>query len=174
MFRTLSPSTGRSDDAVLNGIAQTLQQHNHEPEYFEACRDVALYPPERPGRAAATRSRQQEDEAPNPADGWPCVVANMISKIAGPLQKDLLDERRLLQFVVEWCETHSSRQAGVAFADASLFYDRSPDEICTFVDPSPSNNIYIRIPHAVRDPVLRVAQECQISLFTAPKVCCCA
>ena len=171
MFRTLSPSTGRSDDAVLNGIAQTLQQHNHEPEYFEACRDAALYPPERPGRAAATRSRQQEDEAPNPADGWPCVVANMISKIAGPLQKDLLDERRLLQFVVEWCETPSSRQAGVAFADACLLYDRSPDEICTFVDPSPSNNIYIRIPHALRDPVLRVAQE-RFELFVRQTFWC--
>ncbi|CAE7630170.1 unnamed protein product [Symbiodinium sp. CCMP2592] len=171
MFRILSPSTGRSDVAVLNGIAQTLQQYNHEAEYFDACQDAALYPPERPGRAAATRSRQQEDEAPNPADGWPGVVANMISKIAGPLQRDLLDERRLLQFVVEWCETPSSRQAGVAFADACLLYDRSPDEICTFVDPSPSNNIYIRIPHALRDPVLRVAQE-RFELFVRQTFWC--
>ena len=91
--------------------------------------------------------------------GWPLAVAEMLAKVAGPLQKDLLEERSLIRFIVAWCETPSQRVPGVAFEDVNILYDQSPDSICKFVEPSPHNNIYVRIPHPLRDPVLESAQS---------------
>ncbi|CAE7506749.1 unnamed protein product [Symbiodinium sp. CCMP2592] len=93
---------------------------------------------------------------------WPDKTAYMLAKVLAPLQKDFLEERRLLHFLIQWCDTPSQRQAGCAYQDISVVYDVSPTEHVKLVLPSPENNLYVRISHPLQphlpDPVLRDAK----------------
>ena len=114
---------------------------------------------------------------------WTIHVAQLIAKIVAPLQRDLLEERRLLQYVAHWCNTPSQRQPGCAYADCCVKYDASETENLRIVNPHPRNNIYVRIPHplCLKDPCLEAATVrlqkffretfwCNEDFFTA----CCA
>ena len=56
------------------------------------------------GQRAARRDGEGENA---PDSGWPLYIADMVSRISGPLHKELVDERHLLRFLVEWCNTPS-------------------------------------------------------------------
>ena len=111
------------------------------------------------------RAREVDRAAAAPAgSGWPVWTAGMITKILAPVQKDFLDERRLIHILAH-CRTLS---------------DISPNEPVRIVEASPANNIYIIIPHALRpcleDPILDVARArlqffCK-KLFGATKIIC--
>ncbi|CAE7810987.1 unnamed protein product [Symbiodinium sp. CCMP2592] len=158
IFRLLPSDTERTDGAVIGGIDACLREFNNIPEYINECMDSSVLSLHS-GRSRGGRERQEADGQRPHGSGWPLAIAEMISKISGPMQKGLLEERSLLRLVVEWCDTPSEREAGCAFADCCILYDRGPNELCTFALPSPANNLYMRIPHPLRDPVLEGARS---------------
>ena len=94
MFR-LMDSVERSDLAVLNEVSRLVGEFNHVREFSAACEEEAVtadFTRRRAGRPAADAEEQ-------PKRGWPGRVADMLSRILSPLQKDLLEERRLEQYV---------------------------------------------------------------------------
>ena len=160
IFRLLADSTARNDASVVAAISNLLQQYNSVREFITAAMDTSSLTPASRGFGGRRRPQPvDEGGAGPPQGGWPGTVADMIARISGPMQKDLLDERSLFRYLIAWCETPSRRRAGVAYADTSLLYDVSPGRFCTFVEPSPDNDIYVRIPHNLRDPVLEDAKE---------------
>ncbi|CAE7587277.1 unnamed protein product [Symbiodinium natans] len=123
MFRLMSVDVQRSDSGVLREMSRLRAEYNSDEEFMNVCKDEAIMT--LPGRPGSAR-RRQGGEAD--AAGWPTWTADMLGKFIGPLQKDLLEERRLLQFLAQWCDTPPTRTAGCAFDDVSLLYDLSADE----------------------------------------------
>ena len=56
-------------------------------------------------------------------------------------------------------QTPSCRKPGCAYLDTCLAYVDEPDRVTVEVDRSPTNNIYLRIPHALMDPVQADAEH---------------
>lgn len=80
-----------------------------------------------------------------------------ISRLGLVLQRELLDEKTFM-YVVEWCETPDTRQAGVTYTDTSVLYDVAGRAV-SVAAASPDNNIFLRVPHPLLDPVLQVTEE---------------
>ena len=176
IFRLLPSATLRTDASLLAALSALLDQHNSLSELLQSCRDEAIVS----GSARRYRRPEGEEDRQASAD-WPKAIADMICRIGAPLQRDLLDERRLIQFIIEWCQTPSERHPGCAFSDCCILYDVEDSRPCSFVSPSPQHNIYVRVPHPLRDAVLESARErferfvsqtfwCNSTFFE----CCCA
>ena len=157
-------TTRRTDEGLLDGIDSMLEGSNNVTELLCELSDAAAmsFTSSRRGRPARREAAEGAEGEPAPlAESWNVNVAQMLAKIAAPLQRDLLEERKLLQYVGHWCSTPSQREPGCAFQDCCVKYDIcEPNTIC-IVNPDPSNNIYVRIPHPLRvsldDPVLQAA-----------------
>ena len=174
MFRLMSPHIARCDGDLLDEIQRLLDEHNSQRTFLEACTDSAIMSAGgssrrvQRGRRRAAEDQEEEEDGRAAAGavpgtgGWPSFTADTISKIAAPLQEKLLDERRLMQFVAQWCGTPIHREAGCAYADVCVKYDQAPGEHVRLVPPRPEENIYVRIPHALKvgatDPMLLAAK----------------
>ena len=164
LFRLMPSTTRRTDEGLLDGIDSMLEGSNNVTELLCELSDAAAmsFTSSRRGRPARREAAEGAEGEPAPlAESWNVNVAQMLAKIAAPLQRDLLEERKLLQYVGHWCSTPSQREPGCAFQDCCVKYDIcEPNTIC-IVNPDPSNNIYVRIPHPLRvsldDPVLQAA-----------------
>ena len=158
IFRLMRPGVERNDAALLGEIERLFQEHNHETEFLNHCLDEAIMSG---GKKTERRSfgRHEQEQAPVAEEGraeankscsWPSLTADMISRVAVPLQKDLLEERKLLQYVAHWCSTISPRCPGVAYADCCVLYDSTEAHITRLVAPSPDLNLYVRIAHPLQ------------------------
>ena len=172
MFRLMSSRVERSDYCLLDEIARLFDEHNSACEFLNRCLDEAIMTA---GTRSTSRRQMNRLEAPErgvdaPAEApagtpsWPLFTADMISRVAAPLQRDLLEERKLLQYVAQWCDTPTQRRPGVAYTDCCVLYDVSPEHNVQLVNASPDLNIYIRVPHPLRahaleDPVFRQAKD---------------
>ena len=160
IFRLLPLDAERTDAGVIGGIAACLNEFNKSREYINECIDSSVLSKHSVrGRGDRDRDIEENDAVRPRRTGWSLTIAEMISKISGPMQRGLLEERSLLRLIIEWCDTPSERQAGCAFADCCVLYDREPTEHCRYALPSPDNNIYMRIPHPLLDPVLDSARS---------------
>ncbi len=88
---------------------------------------------------------------------WNIHTAARLCTVGLQIQKEMLQER-IISFVVERCETSDMRKPGCCYVDACVLYDTAPDTHLAFVPKSPANNVYVRIPQALMDPVLISAQ----------------
>ena len=63
---------------------------------------------------------------------------------------------------MQWCGTPMHREAGCAYEDVCVKYDQAPGVHVRLVPPRPEENIYVRIPHALKvgatDPTLLAAK----------------
>ncbi|CAE7561822.1 unnamed protein product [Symbiodinium sp. CCMP2592] len=136
LFRLMSPATERSDSAIVREVARVVSVYNSVAEFMALCEDTAVM-----ADTLGTRRKSRHGEEGNP------------SPHAG----------RLLHFVIQWCDSPSNRASGCAYQDISVLYDVTPEEHVQLVKPSPKNNIYVRIPHALQaslpDPVLKNARS---------------
>ena len=134
MFRLLPSTIHRTDESLLDNIQVLLQQRNNVEELFNDCADAAVMCLGNSKRSAGRQRRQAEDAENEDAvqdvgsHSWAIHVAQLIAKIVASLQRDLLEERRLLQYVAHWCNTPSQRQPGCAYADCCVKYDASETE----------------------------------------------
>ncbi|CAK0822362.1 unnamed protein product [Prorocentrum cordatum] len=91
----------------------------------------------------------ERDEAePNESQGE--FAAKMAQKLSSALQNELLGTK-LIKHYGEWCSTPKRPAPGVCFKDACLMFGPNGED--TFVEKAQSRNVYIHVPHALKDPV---------------------
>ncbi|CAE7200946.1 unnamed protein product [Symbiodinium natans] len=100
MFRLMSSRVERSDYCLLDEIARLFDEHNSACEFLNRCLDEAIMTA---GTRSTSRRQMNRLEAPErgvdaPAEApagtpsWPLFTADMISRVAAPLQRDLLED----------------------------------------------------------------------------------
>ncbi len=89
---------------------------------------------------------------------WNILTASALSRIGLQIQKEMLQER-LVTYIIEWCETPDVRRPGCCYVDTCVLYDTAADAPVVCAAKSPSNNVYVRVPHALLDPVLTTTVE---------------
>ena len=112
LFRLLPDNTLRTDEGVVDAVASCLQDYNCIREYVQVCTDTSIFAasngvsvrrcPHQRGREGGEEGQVQR----HAMTGWPLAVADMLAKVAGPLQKDLLDERSLVRFIWRGARSH--------------------------------------------------------------------
>lgn len=92
-------------------------------------------------------AQSDEERAANEeAHGWTQQIAHALSKIG--LQSALLDEKKLLGYIIEWCDFPPEKASGCCYIDCCFVYDASQEEpFCPY------------IPHKLLDPVLDTAKR---------------
>jgi len=160
--------TKRADIELLQAINSVLGAHPNLDQMLSACEEASIFYVggrsrlRRPkGRGKGGDGDVDEDgdaaDAPGVPVHWNILVAEALSKVGLQLQKALLEER-IISFIVEWCDTPMIKNAGVAYVDCCIEYDKG-DIVVRHVEKSPANNIYCRIPHPLLDPVLDDAEN---------------
>ena len=119
MFRLLNRETQRTDDGMWNAMVSTKNDCGSELEWYKKCTDAAIFSSGSRRRAGAGKGG--EDEAPE--KHWIIYTAESISVVALKMQSALLDGK-LMTYVIEWCETESTKNPGVAYTGVSVLYDR--------------------------------------------------
>ena len=165
-FRLLPQNVQRTDQGLLEAIHQCKAEHSDTKTYLSSCQDAAIYCAGERGRRPVRRRRAgnaDEAEPEEPADveevlvHWNIHTATALSKIGLQIQKALLEER-IISFVIEWCDTPHQAVPGVAYSDTCVTYDRGGNHVIT-ANKSPRNNIYLRIPHPLLDPLQQDADQ---------------
>ena len=161
LFRQLPRDLTRTDDHIWDAMYAQVTDAESESAWYLKCKDAAIFSAgsRRGGRAAGGKG--DAFEAAAPIVPWNIFTAESISVVALKMQTSLLDGK-LITYLVEWCETESMRQPGVAYTGVSVRYDVG-DQYVTMAPPSMENNIYVRVPHPLRDPV---AGEAKATLRT--------
>ena len=172
LFRSIPTTTPRTDERVLEAVADVLSPEETESaeEVFSHLVDAATLS-HHPSKRRKVQQRPfegaQSDEeraANEEAHGWTQQIAHALSKIGLQLQSALLDERKLLGYIIEWCDSPPQKTPGCCYIDCCVLYDVGPGEHLKFVPRGPDNNIFVRIPHKLLDPVLESAKQ-QLEAF---------
>jgi hypothetical protein len=82
--------------------------------------------------------------------------ASTVRKFANTLQKELMS-KAIITCYIEWCETDCPRKPGTAFKDCCVLFKKGGG--LTFVDKAPEHDVYIYLPHNLKDPVLEEAAK---------------
>jgi len=168
----LIPSTTRrNDEAIKGAIGDLIGKYTNADAFLHACADAAVFCKGSGGGAIEEQNGDAGDAAAAPNNGstpWNIFVATNVSKLSAKLQREIIHSTNILPFIVEWCETADRRVAGVAYEDVTVLYDvRLGADVCPvkFSAASPSNNVFIRVPHKLNvpvtltDPVIQTALE---------------
>ena len=166
LFRLLPLDTKREDGRLLDAIEACAQSREGHGTYLDRCVDASIFClGEKRSRYGSGRSRGEGalqadadgvgDDAPTT---WNVQIAKALSRVGLQIQNELLGEK-LIGYVIEWCETEAQMQPGCCYADTCVLYDAGPGSIVSHVKKGPSNNVYVRIPHPLLDPVSQSNQE---------------
>ena len=108
LFRLLPRDVPRKDQALLEGIDTTVNNHPEVETFFNRCEDAAIFcfgsrrrRQAPPGEAAPDGVAEPEGDAPS---HWPIITAEALSRVGLQLQKELLEER-VYSYLIEWCDT---------------------------------------------------------------------
>ena len=157
MFRLLPRNINRNDDEIWNAMVDMVRDAGSESLWYKKSTDAAIFAFGGRKRRAGGEGGAPGGDGDGPALPWNIFTAESISVVGLRMQAALL-EGKLITYLVEWCETPSVRQPGVAYDGVSVLYDKD-GQIVTLVSPSASNNIYMCIPHSLLDPVAKEAKE---------------
>ena len=115
---------------------------------------------QRDGPVDGEEAEQGNDDSVKPRGE---SLASNVRKVSSTLQFELLG-KKLITYYSEWCETPREAKPGVCFKDLcmSLGSEGAP----VFIEKKPENNIYIYVPHHLKDPVLANATN-RLNLFLA-------
>ncbi|CAE7650574.1 unnamed protein product [Symbiodinium sp. CCMP2592] len=163
----LIPSrTKRHPANLLNAIAAKRQEFPSDEAFIEQCAANVLK-----GRSNVDQYQRLDSAAPEDAaeeeqslqvaqdfgedgpESWTVSVADRVWKISCALRSELM-HTKLISLLVEWCETPDQRQSCLCYQDLCVRYDADPDTAVKIVPKASSNDCYIKIPHALKDPVL--------------------
>ncbi len=161
LFRLLPRDVKRVDEDLLNAFNACLNSFATVDNFYRRCEEAAIFNLGDRRRVVERGSGRRSDDADTYADEesattdapmhWPSHTATALSKVGLQLQKELLDER-VITYIIEWCETPDERAPGVAYTDTCVLYDHEGQN-AVHAKKGPSNNIYLRIPHSLMDPV---------------------
>lgn len=88
---------------------------------------------------------------------WTILAAKTISKFSINMQRTLVTDRLISRYV-EWCDTPNPRAQGVAFSDVCIALGAGGGK-ATVINNRPDSNLYLAIPHPLRDPVLDESRD---------------
>ena len=170
-FRLMPGGVRRDDISVLQALKDLRSKHDTTEKFLHACKDAAIFcmgnAPARLRRRSSMPAEVDEaageDSMPPPGLGdrtsdqvpnqWPVYTAQALSKVGASMQRELLDDK-LFTYISRWCNSPNPARPGCAYTDVSVLYDVDGEWPVVHVPRSPDNNIYIRIPHPLMDPVL--------------------
>jgi len=185
LFRLLPHGIHRNDENLIQNIHTRLRSFDSDQLYLKACEDAAILcvdsiPKKRRGGgqgrggggkigAAAADAVEALQEAAEEVDNrkddtpedWTQYTSVALSKIGLSIQKELLGEQ-LISYLIEWCATPSTMVPGCCYKDTTLLYDKEQGKPIVHVPRSTNNNVFIRIPHPLIDPV---CQDLQARVF---------
>lgn len=101
--------------------------------------------------AAMKRTAEGDADA-----NWLLRSSSHVQKCSTQMQKELL-ERKLFTYFSEWCNTEKTATPGFACLDITVVFNQ--DGSISFRPASPANNIYLAVPHKLKDPVLAEALQ---------------
>ena len=153
-FRSMDKSIPRTDTAILKHVETMLDRQPDNLLRHLVWLSVSAPPLKRRGQEDDDRDAELVDQAALSA-GWPGALASALARTSASLLRELLS-KTLITYYIEWCDTPDPRIPGFALADSCFVFD-SGDEHIKFVSKSADNNIYLYLPHSLRDPVL---EEC--------------
>ena len=160
MFRMLPSNRLQNDSELLDSVLEIFDQHNQSAKSFlSACERAA-----QSGKSSNAHRRRpafdEEEQAGAEAElsAGHTILADALTKVGFSMQRQLLEDK-IFNLVVEWCDTAQEKQPGVSYKDCTVLYDQGPDQNVKFVPGSPTNNLYLHVPHALCDPVQDVARD---------------
>lgn len=164
-FRLIHKDTARTDADLIAAIVRKLRDHADERSFFDKCIDAAIFNlgdiKKRSGRQVDVDG---EDEPQAVQVPWNIYTAQSISKLGLAIQRELLEEKTF-SYIVEWCETPDVRVPGVSYCDACVLYDLNGQNV-SITESGPSNNVYVRIPHPLRDAVAETANTRLVTFYS--------
>ena len=183
LFRPLPGDVKREDDKLLDAISDVMQSHHSYAEFLSRCEDAAIFclgdkKGKGFGKGRGPMDDDIVDEPSNSLVHWNIITAHALSRVGLQLQRELLDEK-LFSYILEWCETPSARRPGCCYADTCVLYDCEDGVTVRHVSMSSANNVYLRIPHPLLDPVLDDIQAVVLRFYKQtfwanlePFLCC--
>ena len=160
MFRMLPSNRLQNNSELLDSVLEIFDQHNQSAKSFlSACERAA-----QSGKSSNAHRRRpafdEEEQAGAEAElsAGHTILADALTKVGFSMQRQLLEDK-IFNLVVEWCDTAQEKQPGVSYKDCTVLYDQGPDQNVKFVPGSPTNNLYLHVPHALCDPVQDAAHD---------------
>ena len=126
-------------------VARSLR--GYEPSWLWAFVAMSLrgYEPSWLWAFVAEGARSDEERVANEdAQGWTQQIAHALSKIGLQLQSALLDEKKLLGYIIEWCDSPPEKASGCCYIDCCIVYDASQEEPLRFV-PDAQRTIFLSV-----------------------------
>lgn len=163
LFRSMQRNSPRTDSAVLDAIATLLT--NHPDDLLQHLEWLSVSAPVERRRSrgpGAWGEGEEPDEhmdvaAEETTQGWPAVLSSALARTCSSLMRELIGGKIITHFI-EWCETPSQKRAGFALEDCCFAFDPE-DDPARRVAKSPTNDIYIFLPHSLCDPVENSAMQ---------------
>ncbi len=159
LFRLLPDDVKRTDSELLAAINDTFVRQSSLTQYLRACEDAAIFcKGDKRGRKgggkgkAGVGDQDEVDDAGEVPVHWHTYTAQALSKVGLLIQRELLEER-LITYTIEWCQTPCKMSPGCCYTDTCVLYDVESGETIKHVSKSPDNNVYVRVPHPLLDPV---------------------
>ena len=156
----LPTRTRRDPQVVLDAVAAKRQEFVSESEFLERCASAVLQGPSNSDQYERLDSIPMGDEGNEggarqrgDSEPWTIALAAKVWKLSCAIRNELM-YTKLISLLVEWCETPDKRERCVCYEDLCLRYDSDLLVPVTVVPKSSANNCYIKIPHAIKDPVL--------------------
>jgi hypothetical protein len=153
-FRSMDKNIPRTDTAILKHVETMLDRQPDNLLRHLVWLSVSAPPLKRRGQEDDDRDAELVDQAALSA-GWPGALASALARTSASLLRELLS-KTLITYYIEWCDTPDPRIPGFALTDSCFVFDNGNEHI-KFVSKSADNNIYLYLPHSLRDPVL---EEC--------------
>ena len=95
---------------------------------------------------------------------WFIFTAESVMKCSASMQTELFG-RKIISSFVEWCEEPRVATAGFATSDGCWHFD-GEGGLLTAVSPHPDNNVYIAVPHSMKD---RIYVNCDAHINSSPQ-----
>jgi len=163
-FRCIPLETKPEDGTILDALSALIEAGPTADEVLDRLtRRAIFHGMSRPRRGRAFGGNEEfivpaHDGEFNPGN-WTLITAQSVSRLGLQLQKGLLEDR-LVSFLIEWCETPDVRSPGVCYKDCCVLYEvEGSFKFFQNVTMPTENNIYLRIPHPLLDPVLLVTEQ---------------
>ena len=136
-LRTLPANTPRTDVGVLKALREATAGARGVQGWMEAAELSVL----RGGEAG------DGDSA-----GWGPWLAQTVSKVRATATS-LLCAKKVVPFLVEWCDTPICKAQGFSSKDACFLFEKDGAGMRQ-VKKSPDHNVYMYVPQSLHDPVL--------------------
>lgn len=163
IFRLANPLLKREDAALCAAIESLWDTCGRdEREFIFKCSDASIFSKKPKDFAKGKGKQPNADPVADAEDvglgSWTLHTAETLSKTAASLIGEYLSGK-VMNYLVEWCETPMKRNAGVAYQDTCVTYVDFGNEHVRYVERSHAQDIFVYVDQPLLDPVAEEASE---------------